>query len=142
MTGAVFRVYVEKILVPELGPGDVVVMDNLAAHKGAGVAAAIQAAGASLMHLPPYSPDLNPIEQAFAKLKTLLRKAAARTRDELWDTIGTLLDAFTPDGTSSPSYGRARGGDGWSVDEHREERLRLAAKIRFGLRAGQHVDKL
>jgi transposase len=97
MTGAVFRVYVEQILVPELGPGDVVVMDNLAAHKGAGVAAAIRAAGASLMHLPPYSPDLNPIEQAFAKLKTLLRKAAARTRDELWDTIGTLLDAFTPD---------------------------------------------
>ncbi len=96
MTGAVFRVYVEQILVPELGPGDVVVMDNLAAHKGAGVAAAIQAAGASLMHLPPYSPDLNPIEQAFAKLKTLLRKAAARTRDELWDTIGTLLEAFTP----------------------------------------------
>lgn len=97
MTGAVFRVYVEQILVPELGPGDVVVMDNLAAHKGAGVAAAIQAAGASLMHLPPYSPDLNPIERAFAKLKTLLRKAAARTRDELWDTIGTLLEAFTPD---------------------------------------------
>jgi transposase len=96
MTGEVFRVYVEQILGPELRPGDVVVMDNLAAHKSPGIAASIRAAGASLMHLPPYSPDLNPIEQAFAKLKTLLRKAAARTRDELWDTIGTLLDTFSP----------------------------------------------
>ena len=71
-------------------------MDNLPAHKVAGVREAIRAVGASLMYLPSYSPDLNPIEQLFAKLKALLRKAAARTRDALWNTIGTLLDAFTP----------------------------------------------
>src|SRR4028119_1982050 len=91
------RAYVEQFLVRELKPGDVVVMDNLAAHKVAGVAEAIRAAGASLMYLPPYSPDLNPIEQVFAKLKALLRKAAARTREALWTTIGQLLDAFSPD---------------------------------------------
>ncbi len=96
MTGKVFRAYVEQMLAPSLAPGDVVVMDNLPAHKVTGVREAIQAAGASVLYLPPYSPDLNPIEQFFAKLKALLRKAAARTRDELWDTIGTLLDAFTP----------------------------------------------
>ena len=71
-------------------------MDNLSAHKVAGIAQAIAAAGASILYLPAYSPDLNPIEQVFAKLKALLRKAAARTRDELWDVIGSLLDAFTP----------------------------------------------
>lgn len=71
-------------------------MDNLAAHKVAGVADAIKATGASILHLPPYSPDLNPIEQMFAKLKALLRKAAVRTREALWGTIGHLLDAFTP----------------------------------------------
>ena len=96
MTGDVFRAYVEQMLAPALQPGDVVVMDNLAAHKVTGVAEAIRAAGASLMYLPPYSPDLNPIEQLFAKLKALLRKAAARTRDALWDTIGILLDEFAP----------------------------------------------
>ena len=96
MTGNVFRAYVEQMLAPVLRPGDVVVMDNLAAHKVAGVAQAIRAVGASVMYLPPYSPDLNPIEQVFAKLKALLRKAKARSRDVLWDTIGTLLDAFTP----------------------------------------------
>jgi len=96
MTGEVFRAYVEQMLAPSLAPGDVVVMDNLPAHKVTGVREAIQAARASVLYLPPYSPDLNPIEQFFAKLKALLRKAAARTRDELWDTIGTLLDAFTP----------------------------------------------
>ena len=96
MTGPVFRAYVEQMLAPALAPGDVVVMDNLAAHKVAGVQGAIRAVGASLLYLPPYSPDLNPIEQAFAKLKALLRKAACRTRDELWDTIGALLDAFSP----------------------------------------------
>ena len=95
MTGPVFRAYVEQMLAPALAPGDVVVMDNLAAHKVAGVQDAIRAAGGSLLYLPPYSPDLNPIEQAFAKLKALLRKAACRTRDELWDTIGALLDAFS-----------------------------------------------
>jgi transposase len=83
MTGAVFRAYVEQVLIPELSPGDVVVLDNLAAHKVAGLREMIQAAGASLLYLPPYSPDLNPIEQAFAKLKALLRKAAARTKEAL-----------------------------------------------------------
>ena len=96
MTGNAFRAYVEQFLAPSLSPGDVIVMDNLAAHKVAGVHEAIAAAGASILYLPPYSPDLNPIEQFFAKLKALLRKAAARTRDALWDTVGRLLDAFTP----------------------------------------------
>jgi transposase len=96
MTGAAFRAYVEQFLVPTLAPGDVVVMDNLAAHKVAGVREAVQAAGAHVMLLPAYSPDLNPIEQAFAKLKAGLRKAAARTREALWDTIGQLLDGFSP----------------------------------------------
>jgi transposase len=95
MTGAVFRAYVEQMLAPSLAPDDVVVLDNLAAHKATGVQDAIRAAGASLLYLPPYSPDLNPIEQAFAKLKALLRKAACRTRDALWNTIGALLDAFS-----------------------------------------------
>ena len=96
MTGEMLRAYVEHILAPSLRRGDVVVLDNLPAHKVAGVKEAITAAGASLLYLPAYSPDLNPIEQLFAKLKALLRKAAARTRDALWDTIGALLDAFTP----------------------------------------------
>jgi transposase len=94
MRGAVFRAYVEQMLAPVLLPGDVVVLDNLAAHKVAGVREAIQAAGASLLYLPPYSPDLNPIEQLFSKLKALLRKAAARTKEALWTAIGELLDAF------------------------------------------------
>ena len=92
MTGAAFRANVEQALVPVLQPGDVVVMDNLAAHKMAGVEEAIEAAGASLLYLPPYSPDLNPIEQFFAKLKALLRKAAARSKEALWQTTGELLD--------------------------------------------------
>jgi transposase len=91
MTGTAFRAYVEQFLAPALEPGDVVVLDNLAAHKVDGVRQALAAAGASILHLPPYSPDLNPIEQLFAKLKALLRKAAARTRDALWSTIGRLL---------------------------------------------------
>ncbi len=102
MTGPVFRAYVEQVLVPELEAGDVVVMDNLAAHKVAGIEEAIRAVGASILYLPPYSPDLNPIEQAFAKLKALLSKATARTRDTLWDTIGQALDAFTP--AECPNY--------------------------------------
>ena len=96
MTGEMFLVYVRQFLAPELKPGDIVVMDNLAAHKVAGVREAIRAAGASVLYLPPYSPDLNPIEQMFAKLKALLRKAAARTRETLWTTIGQLLDLFSP----------------------------------------------
>ena len=97
MDGAVFEAYVKDILVPTLLPGDIVVMDNLPAHKRAQIRIAIEAAGARLMYLPPYSPDLNPIEMAFAKLKTLLRKAAARTSDSLWDAIAQVLGAFTPD---------------------------------------------
>jgi transposase len=95
MTGAVFRAYVEQFLAPELEAGDIVVMDNLQAHKVAGVREAIKGAGATLLYLPPYSPDLNPIEQLFAKLKALLRKAAARTVDALWHTIGDVLNAFS-----------------------------------------------
>lgn len=90
-----FEVYVEKVLVPELRPRDIVVMDNLSSHKGLSVRAMIEQAGASLRYLPPYSPDFNPIENAFAKLKALLRKAAERTVEGLWSAIGRLLDAFT-----------------------------------------------
>jgi transposase len=96
MTGQLFRAYVEQLLAPELRAGDVVILDNLQAHKVAGVRKAIESAGASLLYLPPYSPDLNPIEQLFAKLKALLRKAAARSVDALWQTIGQVLDAFRP----------------------------------------------
>jgi transposase len=92
-----FQAYVEQVLVPELRPGDIVVMDNLSSHKGLAVRQAIEAAGAHLLFLPPYSPDFNPIENAFAKLKALLRKTAERTVDGLWDRIGNLLDCFTPD---------------------------------------------
>jgi transposase len=96
MNGEAFLVYVEKLLAPSLSDGDIVVIDNLPAHKVEGVRAAIEAKGAVLLYLPPYSPDLNPIEMAFAKLKTLLRKAAARTRDTLWDAITQVLGEFTP----------------------------------------------
>ena len=96
MDGESFLTYVETILVPSLSEGDIVVMDNLPAHKVDGVRKLIEAANASLVYLPPYSPDLNPIEMAFAKLKAFLRKAAARTRDILWDKIGDALRAFTP----------------------------------------------
>ena len=97
MNGEAFLVYVEKVLAPSLSEGDIVVIDNLPAHKVEGIRAAIEARGAILLYLPPYSPDLNPIEMAFAKLKTLLRKTAARTRDSLWDAIANVLGAFTPD---------------------------------------------
>ncbi len=97
MNGAAFLAYVEQVLVPELISGDVVVMDNLSSHKVAGVREAIEAAGADLLYLPPYSPDLNPIEQAFAKLKAGLRKASARTVDELWQTIAVLIERFPPE---------------------------------------------
>jgi transposase len=96
MNGDTFLAYVEQILAPSLKPGDIVVMDNLSAHKVAGVRQAIEAACARLLYLPPYSPDFNPIEQLFAKLKALLRKAAERSVDGLWNRIATLLDAFTP----------------------------------------------
>ena len=91
-----FEAYVEQVLVPELRPGDIVIMDNLSSHKGVRVQALIEAAGASLVFLPPYSPDFNPIEKAFAKLKAMLRKAAERTVDALWNTIGSLVGLFSP----------------------------------------------
>ncbi len=96
MNGAAFLAYVEQVLAPTLEAGDIVIMDNLPAHKPAAVRAAIEQAGAELRFLPPYSPDFNPIENAFAKLKAILRKAATRTIGELWDTIAAALDAFTP----------------------------------------------
>ncbi len=96
VTGEVFRAYIEQMLAPNLRRGDVVVMDNVATHRVSGIREAITAAGASLLYLPSYSPDLNPIEQVFAKLKALLRKAAARSRDTLCATIATVLDAITP----------------------------------------------
>jgi transposase len=97
INGELFRLYVEKVLIPTLKPGDIVILDNLGSHKSKAVRAAIRAAGARLFFLPPYSPDLNPIEQVFAKLKHLLRKAAERTLDATWKRIGALLDCFLPD---------------------------------------------
>jgi transposase len=97
MTGQAFLAYVEQVLSPTLKPDDIVTLDNLPAHKIAAMRAALAKAGAQLFLLPPYSPDMNPIEMAFAKLKTLLRQAGERTRDGLWDRIGELLDRFTPD---------------------------------------------
>jgi len=96
MHGAAFLAYIEQVLVPTLSPGDVVVMDNLPAHKPAAVRQAIEAAGAELRFLPPYSPDFNPIELAFAKMKALLKKAAARTVEDLWDAITHAIDSITP----------------------------------------------
>jgi transposase len=96
MNGTVFRAYVHQVLLPTLEPGDVVIMDNLPAHKAAGVREAIEDAGARLLFLPPYSPDFNPIENAFAKLKALLRARAERAISALWDAVGSLIDAFAP----------------------------------------------
>jgi transposase len=96
INGKSFLAYIEQILAPTLAPGDIVVLDNLGSHKGQAVRRAIRAAGAKLFFLPPYSPDLNPIEQLFAKLKTLLRKADERSVEATWRRIGTLLDRFTP----------------------------------------------
>jgi len=96
INGRSFLAYVEQILVPSLKQGDIVIMDNLGSHKGNAVRKAIRAAGAKLFFLPPYSPDLNPIEQVFAKLKTLLRKADERTVEATWARIGQLLDVFAP----------------------------------------------
>jgi transposase len=91
-----FETYVEKVLVPELRKGDIVIMDNPPGHKGPRVRQLIEAVGANLLYLPPYSPDFNPIENAFAKLKALLRKAAERTVEGLWNAIGQLIDLVTP----------------------------------------------
>lgn len=97
MNAAAFRAYVEQVLVPTLNPGDIVVMDNLPAHKGAPVRTMIEACGASLLLLPPYSPDFNPIENAYAKFKSNLRKAAARTVEALETAIADALRTFAPD---------------------------------------------
>ena len=96
INGIAFQAYVEQVLAPELKPGDVVVMDNLGSHKMVGVRKAIEAAGARLLYLPPYSPDFNPIENAFAKLKALLRKAAERSVEGLWAAIAAAVSAFSP----------------------------------------------
>jgi len=96
MNGDAFTTYVTRVLVPELSPGDVVVMDNLSSHKAPAVRAAIESVGATLRFLPPYSPDFNPIEQAFSKLKAHLRKAAERTIHGLWNAIGRILDLYSP----------------------------------------------
>lgn len=95
INGALFQAWIEQLLVPVLRPGDVVVMDNLSSHKGLRVIQAIEAAGASVRYLPPYSPDLNPIELAFSKFKKLLRDGAARTTEKLWQLCGNVLDLFT-----------------------------------------------
>ena len=97
MTGDRFRIYVEDTLVPSLKRGDTVILDNLPAHKVSGIRERIEAAGARLLYLPAYSPDLNPIEQAFAKLKAMLRAEAARTITDLWSTITNAFKRFTPD---------------------------------------------
>jgi len=96
INGQLFTAWVEQFLLPTLAPGDIVIMDNLGSHKGAAIRRAIRTAGAKLFFLPPYSPDLNPIEQVFAKLKLLLRKAAERSVDATWKRIGSLLDTFPP----------------------------------------------
>ena len=96
INGSWFEAYVEQILLPTLGAGDVVIMDNLSSHKRAATRTLIENAGARLVFLPPYSPDFNPIEKAFAKLKALLRKAAERTVDGLWTAIGNLIGCITP----------------------------------------------
>jgi transposase len=101
INGASFLVYVERFLVPQLAPGDIVVLDNLGSHKRQAVRRAIRAAGAKLFFLPPYSPDLNPIEQVFAKLKHLLRQASERSVEATWQRLGQILDLFTPDECAS-----------------------------------------
>jgi len=109
MNGAWFLAYVEQVLAPTLTAGDIVIMDNLPAHKSAAVRKAIEATGAQLRLLPPYSPDLNPIENAFAKLKALLRKAAARTVNALENAIAEAIDTYTP--TECANYFNAAGYD-------------------------------
>ena len=109
MNGPAFLAYVDQVLVPTLVPGDIVVMDNLPAHKSVDVRQAIERAGAKLYFLPPYSPDFNPIENAFSKLKSFLKKTAARTKDDLWRAIGRGCDTFSP--TECVNYFAAAGYD-------------------------------
>jgi transposase len=96
INGETFLIYVEQVLLPTLKPGDIVIIDNLGSHKGKAVRAALRRVGARLVFLPPYSPDLNPIEQVFAKLKHLMRKQACRTIETAWQSAGELLNHFTP----------------------------------------------
>lgn len=107
VNGEIFLAYVQQHLVPTLKTDDLVIMDNLSSHKRAGIREAIESAGAKLLYLPPYSPDLNPIENAFAKFKWLLKSAADRTVDALWQTCGRLIDRFTP--TECRNYFRHAG---------------------------------
>ena len=109
MHGGAFLAYVEQVPVPTLKPGDIVIMDNLPAHKPVAVRQAIDAAGAELRFLPPYSPDFNPIEMAFSKLKAFLKMIAARTVDDLWDAIAAGIEIFTP--TECENYFVAAGYD-------------------------------
>ena len=101
MTGAAFLAYVEQVLAPTLMPGDIVILDNLPAHKPIAIREAIEATGAGVLFLPPYSPDFNPIEMAFSKIKALLKKAAARSVHALWDAIRDAIDAITPQDAQS-----------------------------------------
>ena len=109
MDGEAFEAYIEQVLIPELEPGTVVILDNLATHKNAAAAKAIREAGCWFLFLPPYSPDCNPIEMAFSKIKALLMKAAARTVADLWDAIRDAIDAITP--TECANYFMAAGYD-------------------------------
>lgn len=109
MNGDAFRAYVEHVLAPTLSPGNIVIMDNLSAHKAEGIREAIEATGATLRYLPPYSPDFNPIENAFSKLKALLRARAERTIAALWAAVGDVIDLFTP--TECANYFAACGYD-------------------------------
>jgi len=109
MHDAAFLAYVEQVLAPTLKPGDIVIMDNLPAHKPVAIREAIEKTGAQLRFLPPYSPDFNPIEMAFSKLKSILKAKACRTIDELWQTIGTAIEAFKPD--ECANYFKAAGYD-------------------------------
>lgn len=124
MTGAAFLAYVEQVLVPSPEPGDVVVMDNLPAHKPVAIRNAIEAAGASMLFLPPCSPDFNPIDLAFSKIKAFLKKATARTLHGLWDAIRDAIDAVTPSDarmrvTGSPPLPIRRGRQGSRLPLHR-----------------------
>jgi transposase len=107
--GAWFLAYVQQVLCPTLRPGDIVIIDNLGSHKSPAVRKAIETCQASLLYLPAYSPDLNPIEMAFSKLKAILRKAAERSTEALWNRIGTILQDFKP--TECANYFKAAGYD-------------------------------
>jgi transposase len=96
MNAVTFQAYVQQVLIPTLAPGDIVIMDNLPAHKAEGVRHAIEGAGCRLLYLPPYSPDFNPIEKAFVKLKAVLRAKAERTVEGLWNTVGQIVTLFEP----------------------------------------------